>query len=91
MSVEYQRDSVVEALSLQNEMILFHPEVNQFYILSQTAAAIWSQLEHPTTSEQIAAEITVQFAEVGTTDAFHDVQGALQLLLDYRLIRRLTD
>jgi hypothetical protein len=88
MSVRYQQDTTVEAVSLQDEAILFHPESNQFYILNHTASVIWSRLAQPATSEEITAEISVQFAGVTDVDALHDIEEALRHMLDQQLITR---
>jgi hypothetical protein len=88
MSVRYQQDAAVEAASLQDEVILFHPEINQFCILNHTASVIWSRLAQPATGEEIAAEISVRFAGVTEVDALHDVEEALRQMVDQRLITR---
>ena len=86
MSVRYQHDAAVEAVSLQEEAILFHPENNHFYMLNHTASVIWARLAQPATSEEIAAEISVQFAGVSAGDARRDVEEALGQMVNQRLI-----
>jgi hypothetical protein len=86
MSRKYQQDTAVEAEYLQDEMILFHPQSNQFYILNHTASVIWSRLAQPATTEEIAAEISTQFAGVTAVDALQGAEQALQQMIDQQLI-----
>jgi hypothetical protein len=88
MSVRYQQNPAVETASLQDEMILLDPETNEFCILNQTAAVIWSRVAQPATSEEIAAEVSAQFAGVTEVDVLHDVEEALRQMEDRRLVAR---
>jgi hypothetical protein len=88
MSVQYRQDTTVEAVSLQDEAILFHPDSNQFYILNHTASVIWSHLTQPATSEELAVAISAQFAGVTAVDALPDVEVALQHMMGQQLITR---
>jgi hypothetical protein len=88
MGARYQQNAVVEAVSLQDEVILFQPELNQFCILNHTASVIWARLAQPATSEEISTEVRVQFADVTEDDALHDVEQALRQMVDQQLITR---
>jgi hypothetical protein len=88
MTDRYQQNPSVEAASLENEVILLDPETNQFCILNHTASVIWSRVAQPATSEEIAAEVSAQFAGVTEVDALRDVEEALRQLEERRLITR---
>ena len=86
MEVRYQRGASVEAVSLQDEMILFQPEISKFYVLNQTASAIWTSLAQPATSQDIAAELSTQFANITVDDALPDVEAALEHMVAQQLV-----
>jgi hypothetical protein len=86
MSVRYRQDTTVEAASLEDELILLHPELNQFCILNRTASAIWEQVAQPATTAEIAAELSSQFAGVSEADALRDVEDTLRQLVELRLV-----
>jgi hypothetical protein len=88
VSDRYQQDASVEAASLEDEIILLHPEHNQFCILNRTASAIWSCVAQPAGTDEIAAEISAQFAGISQADAQRDVEETLRQLVDLRLVQR---
>ncbi len=88
MSDRFKQDAVVEAMPLEDEMILLHPETNQFCILNRTASAIWSQVAQPATTKEIAAAISAQFEGVAEADALQDVEEALRQLIELQLVTR---
>jgi hypothetical protein len=88
MTDRYQQNPSVEAAALEDEVILLDPETNQFCILNHTASVIWSRVAQPATSEEIAAEVSAQFAGVTEVDALRDVEEALRQLEERRLITR---
>jgi len=88
MKPRYQQRLAVEAAPLEDGMILLDPETNEFSVLNQTAAAIWARVAQPATSEEIAAEIRENFAEVDGR-VLSDVEDALRQMLERRLITRM--
>jgi len=88
MSDRFQQNAAVEAVSLEDEAILFHPELNQFCILNRTASAIWSRIAEPATSAEIATEVSARFAAVTEADAQPDVEDTLRQMADMQLITR---
>lgn len=86
MDGRFHQDAAVEAVSLQDETILFQAELNQFYILNHTASVIWSRLAQPATREELVAEITEQFAGAADGGVLHDVDEALGQMMAQRLI-----
>jgi hypothetical protein len=87
VSVRFQQDAAVEAAPLEDEIILLHPETNQFCILNRTASVIWSQVAQPATSEEIAAAVSTQFEGVTEADALRDVEETLRQMVDLRFIK----
>jgi hypothetical protein len=88
MPDRFQQNAAVEAVSLEDEAILFHPDLNQFCILNRTASVIWSRIAQPATSEEIAAEVSARFAAVTEADAQPDVEDTLRQMADLQLITR---
>ena len=88
MSDRFQQNAAVEAVSLEDEAILFHPDLNQFCILNRTASVIWSRIAEPATSAEIAAEVSARFAAVTEADAQPDVEDTLRQMADLQLISR---
>ena len=86
MSVRFQQDASVEVAPLEDELILLHPETNQFCVLNRTASAIWAQVAQPATSEEIAAAVTSQFEGVTEADALRDVEETLRQMAELRFI-----
>lgn len=88
MGDRFQQNAAVEAAPLEDEVILLDPETNQFCILNRTASAIWSRAAQPATREEIAADLSAQFAGVTEADALRDVDDTLRQLIDLRLVTR---
>ena len=88
MNERFQQNTAVEAVSLEDEAILFHPDLNQFCILNRTASVIWSRIAEPATREEILAEVSARFAAVSEVEAEPDVSEALQKMADLQLITR---
>lgn len=68
-------------------MILLDPETNQFSVLNETAAAIWTSVAEPATSQEIVAQISSKFEEVGG-GVTSDVEQTLQQMLERKLIKQ---
>ncbi len=88
MSDRFQQNPEVEAAPLEDEVILLDPETRKFCVLNRTASAIWARVAQPATSEEIAADISAQFADVTAATALADVEEALRQMLESRLITR---
>lgn len=85
--VERFRQSVdIEFAPLQDEVILFHAPSNKFCVLNRTSSFIWSQLEQPATSEEIAERLEGSFSGVTTHQAMSDVDSTLREMLALGLI-----
>ncbi len=87
-AARYQQNAAVEAAALQDEVILLDPDTNQFCILNQTASAIWSRVAQPATTEEIAAELSAQFAGITEATALDDVEETLRQMVDLKLVTR---
>jgi hypothetical protein len=81
LDARFQRGSTVEAAPLQDEALLFHPEVNRFYVLNGTASYIWDRLKEPASAEEIAEQICRTYAGVAQPEALRDVEGVLQQMV----------
>lgn len=73
----FQQNTLVEAVPLQHEVIIFHPQSNRFCILNHTSAFIWSRLQSPVSLPQIVHELSASFDGVVPTQALADVRQAL--------------
>jgi hypothetical protein len=71
---------------LQDEVILFHSPSNKFCVLNRTSSFIWSQLQDPVTSEEIAHRLEGAFSEVDADQALSDTDAALKEMLNLGLI-----
>jgi len=87
MGARFQQHAAVEAAPLEDEVILFHPDVNQFCVLNRASSVIWARLEQPATAEEVAAEVCARF-EVTEPVALRDVERALGQMVDFGVIAR---
>jgi hypothetical protein len=90
MTVCFQRNTLVEAAPLQEEVLLFHPATNKFCILNRTAAFVWECLESPSTAEQLVEKLNQSFADVTSAEARQDVQSLLQEMQSLEFVVSVT-
>jgi predicted TIM-barrel enzyme len=83
----YQQIKTVEAAPLEDGMILLDPETSQFSVLNQTATVIWAKVAEPATSEEIAAELRLQFEEVDG-GVLTEVEDTLRQMVERQLIKQ---
>ncbi|MGH7789276.1 MAG: PqqD family protein [Candidatus Binatia bacterium] len=83
----YQQIKTVEAAPLEDGVILLDPETSQFSVLNQTATVIWAKVAEPATSEEIAAEIRLQFEEVDG-GVLSEVEDTLRQMVERQLIKQ---
>ncbi len=86
MSTVYRRNPAIEASPMQGESLLFDPATNRFCLLNGTAAFVWERLEQPATAEQLAAEVSRNFAGPEPAQVEQDVRAALQRFTDLALV-----
>jgi hypothetical protein len=86
MVLSFRRVADIEAAPIQDEVILFHAPQNKFCVLNRTSSFIWSQLEEPATSEEIALRMGASFSGVTLQEAMSDVDAALKEMLSLGLI-----
>jgi hypothetical protein len=91
VSARFQRGPTVEAAPLQDEALLFHPEVNRFYVLNGTASYIWDRLREPASAEEIAQQICRAYEGVAQPDALRDVEGVLQQMVAMSVVTVTTE
>jgi hypothetical protein len=82
----FRRNTGVETAPLQQESIVFHPQINRFCILNRTSSFIWSRLEAPMSPQQLADDICARFEGVSPSDALSDVHQALAKLVELDLV-----
>jgi hypothetical protein len=82
----FWRNAGVETAPLQQESIVFHPQVNRFCILNRTSTFIWSRLDEPRSPEQLADDVCAKFDGVTPSDALTDVHQALAKLVELDLV-----
>jgi hypothetical protein len=81
-----RRNAVIEEAPLHDELMLFNPTNSQFYVLNRTMAFTWKQLQSAASLDDIAAEISQNFAGVSKETATADVRKAIDNLLALGLI-----
>ena len=81
-----QQHAAVETAPLQDDSILFHSGLNRFCILNKTSSFIWKRMQAPITAEQIAADLTTEFADVTPDAALKDVHAAIEKLRELDLV-----
>lgn len=91
MAMRFQQASGIEAAPLQDEVILFHSPSNKFCVLNRTSSFIWSQLQHPASSEQVKQRLESSFSDISLEDVASDVDNALREMLGLGLIVRVED
>lgn len=84
--MQFQKRATIEAAPLQDEALLFYPEVNRFYVLNGTASYIWEQLPAPASAQEIAAELCRSYGGVAEPEALRDVEGALEQMLALSIV-----
>ena len=84
--VRYHRNSVVEAAPMKDELVLFHPVTNQFSLLNQTMAFIWSKAENAITADEIAEQVSRSFAGAAPDRVRADVNDAIRKMLELNLL-----
>lgn len=60
-------------------MMLFHSDSSKFFVLNQTMAFVWKNIE-TLDEQQIAEALTTEFSEVEVETATKDVRDALERL-----------
>jgi hypothetical protein len=81
-----QRNSKIEAASLDQELLLYDSSVNKFYVMNATAAFLWQALT-TTCDEQVLADLLCEhFEGVSADGALVDVRESLEYMVDLQLI-----
>jgi len=81
-----RRNSSIEEAPLHHELMLFHPDSSQFFVLNRTMAFTWKRLESAASIDDIAAGIAETFDGVTVDAATADVRKAVDELLALGLI-----
>jgi len=81
-----RRNPKVEEAPLQNDLMLFHPERAQFFVLNPTMAFIWRHCDGSASIDELIAGIASEFEGVDKVAAAEDVQKACQELLSQDLV-----
>ena len=84
----YQQGVGIETAPLRDEVILFHSSSNKFCVLNRTSSFIWSELNQPSTSAEVAERLGASFGGVGLEQARSDVDSALNEMLALGLVVR---
>jgi len=88
MERHYSRNSTVESVPMQSEIVLFNPGNNRFCLLNSTAALLWSKLETPRTVQELAESFHGHFENVDSSVASRDIELALSQLLEVECVVR---
>jgi hypothetical protein len=81
-----KRNPKVEEAPLQNDLMLFHPDSSQFYVLNPTMAFIWRRCESLQSVETLIEDLTEAFEGVDRAVAAEDVRNACQELISRGLV-----
>jgi hypothetical protein len=71
---------------MSNESVLFQPQTNQFCLLNITATFVWSQLDRPCTTSEIAQTVCDHFDGVSLSEAIRDVEQTVDELLSLKCL-----
>jgi hypothetical protein len=82
----FKRIAEIETAPLDKECILFSPSKNKFYVLNRTASFIWSRMEKPASSGDVAAALLASFSGVTESQAVQDVESALSEMTSLAVI-----
>jgi hypothetical protein len=80
------RNPKVEEAPLQNDLMLFHPESSQFYVLNPTMAFIWRRCEALQSVDTLIEGLTEEFEGVDPAVAAEDVRKACEELISAGLV-----
>jgi hypothetical protein len=89
----YQRNPSVETAPLGNDgqLLLFLPQLNRFYALNLTSSFVWTQMQEPTSPNEIAQKVCENFKGVTPSDASADVDDLLRNLVSLNLVANVSD
>lgn len=81
-----RRNPKVEEAPLQNELMLFHPESSQFFVLNPTMAFIWRRCEELQSLDALIDSLSTEFDGVDRAVAAADVRKACDELMSHGLV-----
>ena len=80
------RNPAVDFAPVTNECVLFQPQTNQFCLLNSTATFVWSQLDQPCTTSELAQTLCDHFDGVSFSEAIQDVELTVNELLSLKCL-----
>ena len=66
MSVQVSRNPSVDFAPMKSESVLFQPKTNQFCLLNATATFLWTQLDQPRSTSELADRLCERFDAIVT-------------------------
>ena len=81
-----QRNIKIEAASLDQELLLFDPAVNKFYLMNATAAFLWEVLSTSCDEGVLTEAVCSKFSGISKDAALVDVRESLQNMLQLQLV-----
>lgn len=79
------RNNDVELEKIDGKMLIFDPNLFNFYELNETMSSIWEMLKEPISEEQICSALTKEY-DVHEKTACPDVKMAIDILKEKKLI-----
>ncbi len=80
------RDPTLISASLGEEIAMLHIDSGRYFFLNDIGAAVWEQLDAPTTAAALCAELTTRY-DVLPAQCEAEVLSLLDTLLEKQLIR----
>jgi hypothetical protein len=84
--VNLQRNSKIEAASLDQELLLFDPAVNKFYLMNATAAFLWEALATSCDEGVLTEAVCRNFSAISKDAVLVDVRESLQNMVQLQLV-----
>lgn len=84
--MKYLRSPQIEAAPLKNELLLFHPQNNKFFVMNTTAAFLWERVNVPASEQELAEALCSSFAGISIELALADVGTTVRTMLELGLL-----
>ena len=81
----YVRSGAPLARQLEDETVMFHPQLGKYFALDPVGSRVWALLEQPLTVPQLCAQLTSEF-DVDMATCVADVSALIEELKASQLV-----
>jgi len=81
-----RRNAKIEAAPLKDELLLFNPATNKFFVMNASAAFLWERLGQPMSQEALADAMCAAFSGLGSEQALADVGKTVKTMIELELL-----